>query len=355
MEFTDLGRYTKINEGKIPPFQELLKMKPVHLTQELQMVQEEANLRYVEELSKKGIRVVPIRRILPERNFKDRLTFPRRILFEMTSHCNVLCHMCPRQELKRASMDIDKALYKKVLDEIDQYGIEYLATYHLGESLLHPDFRELVDYISTKRNLGYIWMSTNGHKFDAEAIRYVLGSCIDYVNFSAHAITEETYKKVVPRGDFKTVQDNLKLFYKMKGKNGILSKPFLHCQMIEQEATQYEVDGFIQAHFDKAEIVSVNMLEYVHFTSNAFGAKQRLRKELKNCIRISRNDCFICSDGSVVPCDAAYNGEICLGNIQKRTLYDIWNSDERRKLLELNEQGRMAEIEICRHCTDYDI
>jgi radical SAM protein with 4Fe4S-binding SPASM domain len=97
------------------------------------------------------------------------------------------------------------------------------------------------------------------------------------------------------------------------------------------------------------------MLEYVNLENNQFGFQQRERKPLTNCLRISRNDCFICSNGHVTLCDAAYNGEIDLGDVNKQSLYEIWNGEKRQRVLVLNKQGRMSEIEFCVSCTDYDI
>lgn len=355
MEFVDLSRYITIKTGGIPPFSELRKMEPLWMTQELQLVEEPDNLAYAVSLAEKGNSVVPIRRRPPIALFLDRQIFPRRILFEMTSNCNFLCRMCPQQNLKRPRMDMKGEEYRRVIDEIDAYGIEGLWLYHLGESLLHPEFKENLQHIQTKRNLGVIWMSTNGRYFSDENIRLVLGSNVNYINFSMHAVTESTYNTVAPPGNFNFVQANLKKFYALKGVEALPSKPFLHCQMIEQETTKHEVDDFIRIHYRCSEIVSVNMLEYANLPNNKFGLQQRKRKPLASCTRVSRNDCFICSNGAVTLCDAAYNGEIDLGNIHEQSLFEIWNGEKRRKILDLNKQGRMDEIEFCRSCTDHDI
>jgi radical SAM protein with 4Fe4S-binding SPASM domain len=157
------------------------------------------------------------------------------------------------------------------------------------------------------------------------------------------------------KGDFEIVQKNLNKFYELKCAGGLPTKPFLHCQMIEQETTKHEVDAFIKAHYDKADIVSINMLEYVNLPNNKFGFQQRQRCKLTSCSRVSRNDCFIFSNGDVTLCDAAFNAEICLGNINEKSLYEIWNGPERKQILELNKKGEMYKIEFCRNCTDYDI
>jgi len=356
MEIVHLGRYLEVRNPSLHPFQELIKMKPLWLTHDLQLWNDPENLAYAKELAKKGYDVVYVRRRAPNVNFINRIDFPRRILFEMTSNCNFLCRMCPQQRLTRPRMDIDPKLYCKIVDEIDRYGIEGLWLYHLGESLLHPFFMKIVDFVSQRKNLGVIWMSTNGQYFTEDKIRCILGSNIDYVNFSAHAVTEETYKKVAPQGDFKIVQGNLDKFYELKGDiSKGPRKPFLHCQMIEQEPTKHEEDMFIAQHYKRAEIVSINMLEYVHFSNNSYGMRQRERKPLHNCTRVERSDCFIFSNGHVTLCDFAYNGEIFLGDINQQSLYDIWNGKKRLNILGLNREGKMADVEFCRGCTDYDI
>jgi len=355
MEFTDLSRYMNVDNRTVLNFEKLRTMKPVWMTQNLTIVDEVDNVEYAKMLANLGIVLVPIRKRPPCTAYTDRETFPRRVIFEMTSRCNFLCRMCPQQNLKRPRMDMAGELYRRVIDEIDRYGVEGLWLYHLGESLLHPEFRENIRHISTKKNLGVIWMSTNGQYFTEENIRTVLGSNIDYINFSVHAVTEETYKTVASQGDFKTVLANLEKFYELKGTNDLPRKPFLHCQMIEQETTKHEVDAFLKRHYQRADIVSINMLEYVNLPNNAFGLAQRERKPLTSCLRVSRNDCFICSNGYVTLCDAAYNGEIYLGNVNEGPLFEIWNGAERKRILDLNRQGRMAEVEFCRSCTDHDI
>ena len=356
MEFTDLSRYFKIENPNILPFSELRKMKPLYFTQELQLIGEKENTEYAKELVNARQTIVPIRRIPPTEKYLNRLDFPRRVLLEMTSRCNFEdCRMCPQLWMKRPRIDMPVEQYKKIIDEIDSYGVEALYLYHIGESLTHPNFMEILDYVSQKKNLGVIWMSTNGELFNEEKIRHVLKTNVDYINFSAHAVTEETYNTVVPKGVFKEVQKNLEKYYELKGTENLPRKPILHCQMIEQETTKHEVDDFLAKHYKRAEIVSINMLEYVTFKNNKFGMAQRDRKPLTSCTRISRNDCFVFAHGMVTLCDVAVDEEIPLGNIKEKTLHEIWNSDTRKRFLDLNAQGKMGEIEFCSKCTDYDI
>jgi radical SAM protein with 4Fe4S-binding SPASM domain len=355
MEMIWLGRYMDVKSPFVPKFSEIRNMKPVFFNQDLTLEESQENMEYARSLADKGYDVVNMRRRPPAVNYVNRSSFPRRILFEMTNNCNFRCRMCAQQNMKRPHMDMDWRLYCKVVDEIDSYGTEGLWLYHLGESLLHPHFRDIVKHVSTKKNLGVIWMSTNGQYFTEENIRSVMVSAIDYVNFSAHAVTESVYKKVAPEGDFKIVQGNLEKFYELKGTSLKPYKPFVHCQMIEQEPTKDEVDPFIARHYKRAEVVSVNMLEYVNFPNNKYGAQQRKRRPLTSCLRVDRNDAYIFSNGDVTICPVASNAELWLGNVNKQTLHEIWNGKERKSILDHSAKGTMSEIEFCKPCTDYDI
>jgi radical SAM protein with 4Fe4S-binding SPASM domain len=252
-------------------------------------------------------------------------------------------------------MDMPGELYRNLIDHIDHHGVEGIWLFNIGEPLLHPEFKENLRHVSSKKNLGVIWLSTNGRYLTEDTIRLILQSNIDYLNFSAHAVTEETYNTIIPPGHFHIVQSHLEKFYELKGNHNLPRKPYLHCQMIEQETTKHEIDAFIAKHYQRAEVVSINLLEYLEIPNNVFAFRQRERTPLTSCNRVTRNDCFIFSNGDVTLCDTAYNAELYLGNIHQQTLNEIWNGENRKMILHLNEQKKMAELEFCKKCLDYDL
>jgi len=357
MELIDLSKYFPVAEPRLPSFQEMKRMRKVWLTHDLRLVDEGDNVEYAGSLARKGIAAAPISRKPPVSQFLTRDAFPRRVILEMTSRCNFRCTMCPQHDLERPRMDMPGALFRRTVDELDVHGIEGLWIYHLGEAILHPEFKENIAHLGSKKNIGAIWMSTNGQKFTEDIATAVLASRIDYINFSAHAITEETYRKVAPQGDYATVQGNLERLYAMKDSAGRRGKrPFVHTQMIEQEATKHEIDGFILKHYKNADITSVNMLEYSNLPNNGYGrGTTRVRRELTSCPRITRNSAFILSNGEVTPCDATYNGEITYGNVMRNTLAEIWADAERLRVAGLNAAGKMHTIDHCARCPDHDI
>lgn len=355
MEFIDLSRYLKVDGSQILDYKALKQMEPVVFNHQLELVNEEGNLNYAKKLAEEGFKVVRIIRTPPLAKYLDRTSFPRRILFEMTSICNYSCKMCPQLNLKRPLMHMNGEIYRSIIDEIENYGVEGLWIYHFGESLLHPEFLNNIDHIKQKQNLGAIWLSTNGVYLDEHISKKLIDSSVDWLNFSLNAMTESTYNKVIPNGKYSKVTTNLERFIKLKNSENEILKPFLRLQIVEQEETIGEIQEFIEQYYNKVDLLSINILEHVNLPNNSFGHTNRTRKPLRSCNKVSRGDCFINSDGSVTICDESYNCEILLGNINDNSLYQIWNGEERKKILELNQAGRMAEIKFCQKCTDYDI
>lgn len=352
MEFLPMKRYRHTNSSYFPPFSELKKIKPINMTMDLKVVETAENLCYLDQLASEGLVIFPVRRLTESKNVNPK--FPRRVLFEMTSICNTKCQMCPQMNLKRKLVHMDKEKYKTTVDEIDRYGIEGLWIYHFGESLTHPHFKELVEYLNTKINLGYIWLSTNGILLKGDLIDFLLDSSISYLNFSLQSTTLENYKIIAPTSPAEIIFRNLNTL--IEKKSTLLGrKPFFRLQIIEQQSTLNEIDQFLQQYFDKCDLISVNMLEHTDLKFNSNSKMMREHKQKALCNRIYRGDCFLNSDGSVAICDNAYNNQIDIGNIWDNTIYEIWNGSQRQKLLDMNCNGQLWDIPICAECTDYDL
>lgn len=352
MEFIQTSKYLKGSFETRIRFEDLKILKKVKVNQKLELVPGEENVALLNKYGEEGLKIIPIRRI-SDRDWPRRKDFPNRIVLEMTSRCNMNCRMCPRQNLKRPKIDFDKDLYLKVIDELDEHGVEGVWLFHLGEPILHPVWKEIMSYVCSKKNLGMIWLSTNGFAFDEDCIDFVLNSGITFLNYSLHGTNTETFSYVSLPQCYENVRNHLEALLARKKELG--KGPVIHIQMIDQAGTRHNINEFLETFHPTGEIVSINTLEYVNLPNNQYGLQRRRPPMVKRCARISRGDCFVVSNGDVQPCDAAYNSEILLGNVKENSLSEIWNSKIRQEILELNEREEMHKIDHCRKCTDYDL
>src|SRR6185369_15970913 len=76
---------------------------------------------------------------------------------EPTNHCPYSCLMCPRsRHMTRPLGFMEMAVFRKVIDEIASFSepvrSREIELFHFGESLLHPQLHEMVEY-ATERGL----------------------------------------------------------------------------------------------------------------------------------------------------------------------------------------------------------
>lgn len=342
---------------KVPHYEEARKLRPVIVDDFLKLKQELENIALLRQYIKDKFLLVPIRRQQSEQHSKRR-DFPLRVLLEITSKCNLKCIMCPRNALKRPEMHMPKDVVLRCIDEIDNYGVEGFWLYYIGEVLLHPDFEEIFNYCQKKKNLGSLWLSTNGQELTNKMINTLIDSNLTFLNYSLTAMNSESYHLLSPLGNYESLVFNLeRLLAKKQEFKKIGSPPWIRVQMIDQPQVFSEIDHFLSHYSRHCEILSVNVLESFsqNFLQNIDYVKQRKRPKRKYCNRIQRGDCFIFSDGGVSICDTDFNHEMSMGNIYNSTIEKIWSGNDYQRYKLLNESGRLDEIPICRSCLDYDL
>ena len=76
--------------------------------------------------------------------------FPKRVEIELVSDCNLRCTYCPRHYVNDLTGYMDVTLFNRLIDEISQYQDRILVLHRRGESLMHPKFAEMVNYVGGK-------------------------------------------------------------------------------------------------------------------------------------------------------------------------------------------------------------
>lgn len=342
---------------KVPGYRQAKSLDPVIVDDFLKLDTEEANVKLFKSYIEDKFLVVPIRR-RRDGGGKKADNFPSRVLLEITSKCNLKCVMCPRNALKRPEMHMPKEIIKRCIDEVDNHGVDGLWLYYIGDALLHPDFEEIFHYCQSKKNLGSLWLSTNGQNLSDATIDMFLKSNLRFLNYSLNAMSQQSYRLICPLGNYENLVSSLNKSIQRKRELKMMGlTPWMRVQMIDQPQVVAEIDSFLAYYSERCEILSINMLEAFsqNIVENVEYVKERKRRMKMHCNRINRSDCFIFSDGWVSFCDTDFNHEMAIGNIYDSTIEEIWTGSEHRKYEALNKQGRLDDIPLCGRCLDYDL
>lgn len=307
---------------------------------------------------------------------------PVHIFIEPTNYCNLRCIMCPQHELmtrKRGYIDFE--LFKKIVVDCKNIGVEYINLFFLGESFLHPKIFDMITY--AKLNSVGVNINTNGTLLNKNIARQILKSGIDTLSISFDGIEQSIYENIRRNASFTKTLKNIKYLLQLKYNGAYKTKIFM--EIIKIPETIYsqkdeKTEGRKNKNFGwvinqdiiekyKNELQTLEGLDEVKIKKfrNWAGAfktnitekeKTKKQKDYKT-VRL-KNYKTICSypwrsmsvlwDGKCVPCCVDYDGKYIIGDINYENLQNIWNSETMASLrLKLTNKSE-RDIIICKNC-----
>lgn len=277
--------------------------------------------------------------------YPETIPFPRRVTVELSNRCNLRCIMCPRNFYKGSDSFMDAELYKKIIDEISEYKDITLVPFFRGESLLHPNFFELIKYAKDK-NVGHIQLATNAMLLNKRKAREIIDIGIDFISFSLDTLGKENYERIRKGAKYDIVLNNVENFIDMRNKNG-LKIPEIQVSVVETEATKATLQDFIDKWLPRVDRVRV----YIeHSKDGRFGSIEGINDaERRPCLKLL-TDIVIYQDGMVALCNHDWDRKEFIGNVRENKISDIWNNDVYREIRLRHWENRTHGDPTCRFC-----
>jgi len=158
-----------------------------------------------------------------------------RIFLEPTILCNLSCFkaVCNHESgiiktRERNMFPFDE--FKSVIDEVGKNLIR-LDFFNYGDSFVHPQAVEMIEYIKQKYPHIYLYTTTNGLLLDEEKIKRIVNSGLDEFTFSVDGPDQETYVRYRQLGDFEKVLKIMSRFVKERNQLG-REVPFINWRYI---------------------------------------------------------------------------------------------------------------------------
>lgn len=295
--------------------------------------------------------------------FSNDLTFPERFSIEITNRCNYSCKMCPRTAMTREKLFIDPELFYKVVDEIYEFSknttIAKVDLYRLGESTLHPNFPDFLDYITKLDKPFPTQLATNGSRLDEKLIKNIMGSSLTYLVVSFNALDGKTYRDVTGGGDLSKIKNVLPQL-KLHRTN---RTPFLILQFIEQEETHNKLDEFAKEYIDSCDIIISSSLEDFggQLKQNSSYVKEHVLDGSDDgsrdvCPRGVWRRAKIYANGDLVPCICDINAQFTkMGNARTESIKEIFDSKEWHDFVSMHKEcgKKLLQHPLCGPCTEW--
>lgn len=273
--------------------------------------------------------------------------YPLSLEFQISDVCNLKCPMCYRSQstyVQGPDRFMDFALFKKAIDET-AWKVPAVRFNSSGESILHPQFLEMVKY-AKDRGAVEVSFITNAGAISPELFEKLLLAGVDWMTVSVDGVYEG-YEKIRYPLKFEELYQKLTEMMEIRHRYGS-PKPAINVQgiwsMIEPDIEQYiklmtPVSDYVNynTYIDVEKLYSNNFSE----AEQEFTCPQPYQRLL------------ILMNGNAVGCcgmNAAEEPEF-VGNIRSHSVYEIWHGERLTKIRELcSLPGEYKKLEMCRKC-----
>lgn len=291
---------------------------------------------------------------LEQGRLADSGEFPKVVLIDTVSFCNLACSMCVHPEMTREKGVMSWDLFTKIIDEVaaEDKNVRVWMVF-FGEPLIlknrTPSIFDMIRYAKDK-GLTDVVTNTNANLMDEDASRKLIKSGLDAIYIGIDAFSPETYSTIRVKGDYNSTVKNIQ--YLLRLKEELKSEtPDVFVQFVEMDNNAHEKEPFIA--FWSEQGAKVKIRPKVSWAGLIEAPNLVLGDEDRWPCYWAMQTMSITDQGKVVTCAVDLDARFIAGDVTQTTLRDVWN----RKLKELrtmHQEKLFAELpEICRNCKDW--
>jgi len=268
----------------------------------------------------------------------------KQVYVEITNICNLDCSFCPKTKREKGMMSLSS--FKQVIEEVSLYT-DTVYLHVMGETLLHPDLIEMIEYTNAKGM--DVAITTNGILLPQFAKR-VAGLGIKRINISMHSyidknnlVAEEQIMATIMAAEEILKRIDTTIFYRIWdlqncGTKQLVDKLLSHYKVEPQYDLVTKPNGLPIKH-------RIRLQQETQFVWPINGDN----KNSKGFCQGLRNQIAILINGDVVPCCLDNDGTIKLGNIFEDDLNSILTSKVAQGIYE-NFSERKIYHPLCLKC-----
>lgn len=303
---------------------------------------------------------------IPQRYLATELPAPKSVKIELSPRCNYRCGFCAlRTREKQPTQDMDFDLYKRIVDQCKEAGVEEIGVFYLGESFMNRDL--LVSAIEYAKSIGipYVFLTTNGSR----AIPYWVEKCmeagLDSLKFSVNAADEDQFAEImgVKKKYFRDALDNIKYSYRIRNhhryKCGIYASSIKY-DGEQQEKMEALIETYVLPYVDEhywlplysMGAIATQREEELGYrpTAGNQGRLDNMREPLPCWSAFTEG--HVRADGGLSLCCFDSDGRFEMGDLTKQSFMEAWNSLEFQSIRAAH-LARDVEGTVCEQCVAY--
>lgn len=285
---------------------------------------------------------------------RDAGDFPKVVLIDTISYCNLRCSMCVHREMKRKKGIMAWSLFTKIIDEIvEEKKDTRVWMVFFGEALIlkkrKPTIFDMIAYAKSK-GLTDVVLNSNANLLDHEAAKGLIQSGLDAIYIGIDAFKPETYAKIRVGGNYgKAVQNTIHLIELKKLMNS--EKPEVFVQFVEMDDNSKEKEAFID--FWKRQGATVKIRPKVSWAGSIDAPNLILGDKDRWPCYWAMQTMSITDTGKVVTCAVDLDAKYVAGDVNEQSLIEVWTG-KLKELRQLHASKKFRALpENCRNCKDW--
>jgi MoaA/NifB/PqqE/SkfB family radical SAM enzyme len=315
---------------------------------------------------------------------------PYYVQFEVTTHCNLACYMCVRNEVIQHPRHLPLADFQRLFDQIQPRRLTLSGA---GEPLLHPDLATMIAYAGQRGATTMI--PSNGTLLGrGKVAQGIVQAGLNTLKISIDAATPQTYQAIRRQDCFERIVEGIRELERIKQQCNS-RRPELRLDVVILKENYAEIPGIVElAHrlhigtvFFRAlqatglggareasigKDVDFEGLYQAVQEGIAQAARLAVRTNLKEVARdfeayqsiYVRQDaalerhvcllpwvqCFLSVRGELSPCCATYtNAGFSAGNVLAEGFDAVWNGP-RMQTIRRQFRQHQNPLAVCRDC-----
>ena len=284
------------------------------------------------------------------------LEFPVDVSLELSSFCTNTCGYCYHSDpkklpFKRGKMTKDLAI--KIIKESAELGVHSLKFNYRGESTMNPIFEDVTSYAkSLSRGLTFIDRITNSNfNFGIDREDIFRGLCNQTkVKVSFDSFRKDIYEKQRRGSNYEKTLANMHKFHDYAERDNDMVVQAVRTNLNKDEDLEHE----IKKRFPSATVSVRDCVEgRVEKDLKEVVVKSRDESERQTCIQAHAR-LMINWDGLVQVCCPDIKSQLLIGDANKESIKEIWQSQRAYEIRKSLLSGKAFENDPCKTCSSFE-
>ena len=276
---------------------------------------------------------------------------PKNMTIEVTNQCNLRCVMCYNKSMKRKKGFMEYALYKRIIDNAIDIGIEKVGLYTIGESFLHPRIFQFINY-AKRRGMEYVYITTNGQALKDQDIRAMFISGLDSIKFSIDAGNKKTYEALKPGASWQRLVTTIKKVNLMR--DATQSKMKIYASYIVMKDNIDDITSYRNTFDHLIDETLYTMVEnqgtLVNTDRYDLGGIIEDTSAVRRHCALPWERFIVTYEGCLTICCTDFENIMLYGDIHREKLEKAWNNDQMRGYRCAHRDFSFENMPMCRNC-----